>query len=176
MHTRTQKKGAVTPQETDPDLPVSVQESPAEVWVHSALRIRKPVYFHFHPNSSLLHIPVHSYFSLLCPPLILFVLNLWYIIFHFIHYISLLLFLSKIFFFLYSTITVRMQWMLICLLTSYDLINLGFLNSAGKGIQIMFISKFSLTNQEIFFCSILEERKPCCAHILNSRQHIAESQ
>ena len=33
MHTRTQEKGAVTPQETDPDLPVSVQESPAEVWV-----------------------------------------------------------------------------------------------------------------------------------------------
>ena len=33
MHTRAQKKGAVTPQETDPDLPVSVLESPAEVWV-----------------------------------------------------------------------------------------------------------------------------------------------
>ena len=31
--TRTQEKGAVTPQETDPVLPVSVQESPAEVWV-----------------------------------------------------------------------------------------------------------------------------------------------
>ena len=28
--TRTQEKGAVTPQETEPDLPVSVQESPAE--------------------------------------------------------------------------------------------------------------------------------------------------
>ena len=27
MHTRTQEKGAVTSQETDPDLPVSVQES-----------------------------------------------------------------------------------------------------------------------------------------------------
>ena len=27
MHARTQEKGAVTPQETDPDLPVSVQES-----------------------------------------------------------------------------------------------------------------------------------------------------
>ena len=35
--TRTQKKGAVTPQETDPDLPVSVQESPAETWVGSGL-------------------------------------------------------------------------------------------------------------------------------------------
>ena len=30
--TRTQEKGA-DPQETDPDLPVSVQESPMEVWV-----------------------------------------------------------------------------------------------------------------------------------------------
>ena len=29
--TRTQEKGAVTPQEADPDLPLSVQESPAEV-------------------------------------------------------------------------------------------------------------------------------------------------
>ena len=34
---RTQEKGAVTPQETDPDLPVSVQESPEEVWVNSGL-------------------------------------------------------------------------------------------------------------------------------------------
>ena len=31
--TRTQEKGAVTPQETDPDSPESVQESPVEVWV-----------------------------------------------------------------------------------------------------------------------------------------------
>ena len=31
--TRTQEKGAVTPQETDPDLPGSVQESTVEVWV-----------------------------------------------------------------------------------------------------------------------------------------------
>ena len=28
--TRSQKKGVVTPQETEPDLPVSVQESPVE--------------------------------------------------------------------------------------------------------------------------------------------------
>ena len=35
--TRIQEKGAVTPQETDPDLPVSVQESPAEAWVDSGL-------------------------------------------------------------------------------------------------------------------------------------------
>ena len=31
--TRTQEKGAVTAQETDPDLPVSVQESLVESWV-----------------------------------------------------------------------------------------------------------------------------------------------
>ena len=34
---RTQEKGAVTPQETDPALPMSVQESPAEAWVGSGL-------------------------------------------------------------------------------------------------------------------------------------------
>ena len=34
---KIQEKGAVTPQETDPDLPVSVQESLAEVWVVSGL-------------------------------------------------------------------------------------------------------------------------------------------
>ena len=35
--TRTQDKGAVTPQETDPDLPMSVQESLAEAWVSGGL-------------------------------------------------------------------------------------------------------------------------------------------
>ena len=35
--TRTQEKGAVTPQETDPNLPVSIQELPAEVWMGSGL-------------------------------------------------------------------------------------------------------------------------------------------
>ena len=35
--TRTQDKGAVTPQETDPDLPISVQESPAKAWVAGGL-------------------------------------------------------------------------------------------------------------------------------------------
>ena len=35
--TRTQEKGAVTPQETDPDLPVSVQYSLAEAWVGGGL-------------------------------------------------------------------------------------------------------------------------------------------
>ena len=36
--TRTQEKGAVTPQETDPDLPMSVQESLAETWIGGGLR------------------------------------------------------------------------------------------------------------------------------------------
>ena len=31
MRTRTQEKGVVTPQKTDPDIPESVQESPAKV-------------------------------------------------------------------------------------------------------------------------------------------------
>ena len=35
--TRTQEKGAETPQRTDPDLPVSIQESQVEVWVSSGL-------------------------------------------------------------------------------------------------------------------------------------------
>ena len=35
--TRTQEKGAMTPQETDPDSPVSIQESLAEAWVSSGL-------------------------------------------------------------------------------------------------------------------------------------------
>ena len=30
---QTQEKGAVTPRETDPDLPVSVQKSPVKAWV-----------------------------------------------------------------------------------------------------------------------------------------------
>ena len=35
--TRAQEKGAVTPQETDPDLPGSAQECPAEAWVAGGL-------------------------------------------------------------------------------------------------------------------------------------------
>ena len=35
--TRSQEKAAVIPQETDPDLPMSVQESPVEAWVSSGL-------------------------------------------------------------------------------------------------------------------------------------------
>ena len=37
MFTRIQEKGAGTPQKTDPDLPISVQESPAEAWVGGGL-------------------------------------------------------------------------------------------------------------------------------------------
>ena len=37
VRTRTQEKGAVTLQETDPDLPVSVQESLAEAWASGGL-------------------------------------------------------------------------------------------------------------------------------------------
>ena len=35
--TRNQEKGAVSSQESEPDLPVSVQESPAAAWVDSGL-------------------------------------------------------------------------------------------------------------------------------------------
>ena len=37
MCTRTQEKGAVTPQETDPDFPMSIQESLVEAWVSNGL-------------------------------------------------------------------------------------------------------------------------------------------
>ena len=37
VHTRTQETGAVTPQESDPDFPVSVQESLVEAWVGGGL-------------------------------------------------------------------------------------------------------------------------------------------
>ena len=35
--TRIQEKGAVTPEENDPDLPVSLQKSPVVAWVDSGL-------------------------------------------------------------------------------------------------------------------------------------------
>ena len=35
--TRTQEKGAVNPQETDPDMPMSVQKTPAEACVCGSL-------------------------------------------------------------------------------------------------------------------------------------------
>ena len=37
VHTRTRKKRAVTLQETDPNLPVSVRESPVEAWIGGGL-------------------------------------------------------------------------------------------------------------------------------------------
>ena len=37
VHTRTWEKGAMTPQETDPDMSMSVQESPVEACVSSGL-------------------------------------------------------------------------------------------------------------------------------------------
>ena len=37
VHTTIQEKGAMTPQKTEPDLPVRVQELLAEVWVNSGL-------------------------------------------------------------------------------------------------------------------------------------------
>ena len=37
VHTRTQEKGAVATQETEPDLPVSIPGSPAEAQVNSDL-------------------------------------------------------------------------------------------------------------------------------------------
>ena len=35
--TRIQEKGAVTPKDTDTELPVNVQKSPEEAWVNSGL-------------------------------------------------------------------------------------------------------------------------------------------
>ena len=37
VHTRTQEKGAVTPKETDPNLPVNVQEPAVKPWVGGGL-------------------------------------------------------------------------------------------------------------------------------------------
>ena len=37
VHIRSQEKEAVSLQETEPDLPVSVQESPAEAWIDFGL-------------------------------------------------------------------------------------------------------------------------------------------
>ena len=37
VHTKSQEKGAVSPQETESDLPMSVQESLAEAWVGTGL-------------------------------------------------------------------------------------------------------------------------------------------
>ncbi|KAI4549247.1 hypothetical protein MG293_001577 [Ovis ammon polii] len=71
VHTRTQEKGAVTPQETDPDLPVRVQESLVEYCIGFAIhRYESAMGVHefpilnppptSHPISSLWIIPVHQ--------------------------------------------------------------------------------------------------------------------
>ena len=36
VHTRSQEKEAVSPEETEPDLPVSAQESPEKAWVNNS--------------------------------------------------------------------------------------------------------------------------------------------
>ena len=66
---RTQEKGAVTPQKTEPDLPVSVQESPAEAWVDRGLpwaqghwiqQSWKPWHAGISPFEGGCHYPYHS--------------------------------------------------------------------------------------------------------------------
>ena len=52
--TRTQEKRAVTPQETEQDLPVGVQESPPEAWVDSGLPQGQGTDYNSPGSSSLL--------------------------------------------------------------------------------------------------------------------------
>ena len=40
VHTKTQRKGAVTPQETEPKLPARVGGPPLEAWAQQGLSIR----------------------------------------------------------------------------------------------------------------------------------------
>ena len=64
--TRTQEKGAVTPQEIEPDLPVRVQESLAETWVNSGLlsiEYNSACTRHFEGGCHYLHYPYHSLVS-----------------------------------------------------------------------------------------------------------------
>ena len=67
MSTRTQGEGAVTPQRTDSDLPVSVQGSLVEVWVNSG-RVRGTEYSstdtrYFEGDCHYLHYHHHSLVS-----------------------------------------------------------------------------------------------------------------
>ena len=55
--TRTQEKGAVTAQETDPDLPVSVQDSPVEVWIGGGL-ISSSILGTYKPGDFIFQCPV----------------------------------------------------------------------------------------------------------------------
>ena len=69
MHTRTQEKGAVNPQETDPNLPVSFKESLAEAWVGGALLLGREhwvwqcVHGTFEGGCHYLHYLYHSLVS-----------------------------------------------------------------------------------------------------------------
>ena len=66
VHPRSQEKGAVSPQETDPDLPVSVQESWVEEWVNSGLLCSQGTEYNsacispFEGDCHYLHYPYHS--------------------------------------------------------------------------------------------------------------------
>ena len=64
--TRTQEKGAVTPQDTERDLPVSVQESLAEVWVDSDLLQDRGTEYNvcMSPLEGSCHYPHYPYHSL----------------------------------------------------------------------------------------------------------------
>ena len=66
VHISSQEKGTVSSQETEPDLPASVQESLAEMWVDSGLLQGRgteynSVYTHpFEGGFHYLHYPYHS--------------------------------------------------------------------------------------------------------------------
>ena len=61
VHTSTQEKGAVTPQETDPDLLVSVQESPEESWVGGGDREEKSCSALYEPRIDVLSVLLYSF-------------------------------------------------------------------------------------------------------------------
>ena len=58
MH-QDQEKGAVTPQETDPDLPVSVQESPVEAFIDGGLlQVRRTLRAALHARGLLKEVTI----------------------------------------------------------------------------------------------------------------------
>ena len=63
VYTKTQGKGAVAPQETEPDLPASVGGSLAEAWVHSS-SLAEAVSYTMSPLIGY-HSPYHRVFRLL---------------------------------------------------------------------------------------------------------------
>ena len=66
VHISSQEKGTVSPQETEPDLPVSVQESLAEMWVNSGPLQGQGTEYNsactnpFEGGCHCLHYPYHS--------------------------------------------------------------------------------------------------------------------